>query len=237
MCVLTFIPTRDNGFILTSNRDETVFRQSAIPPKKYNINGQHVFFPKDPQSDGTWIASSGDITLCLLNGGFIRHIPRHPYRQSRGKVIPDFFNFQTVCDFTGRYDFSGIEPFTLIIINNSDNLSIDELRWDGMEIFRTKADCCKPHIWSSVTLYSPQMIQKREQWFNDFLHQPINSEKMLEFHLNGGFGDIREDIRMNRDNVLKTISTTQYVINQNLFTIYYEDLIAERRYNFRIVGK
>jgi hypothetical protein len=48
-------PTENQGFILTSNRDEAVSRVLAIPPKKYQLGGQYVFFPKDPQGDGTWI--------------------------------------------------------------------------------------------------------------------------------------------------------------------------------------
>lgn len=237
MCVLTFIPTGNNGFILTSNRDEAVARGSAVPPRRYNINGKHVFFPKDPQGGGTWIASSGDLTLCLLNGGLTSHIPRPPYRQSRGKVILDFFDFSGSDDFIKGYDFHGIEPFTLVIIESSDELRIDELRWDGTKVVHTGPDPFRPHIWSSATLYSPQVIQKREQWFNDLLHQTTDSERILDFHLSGGSGDIRNDIRMNRDNILMTISTAQYVINKDFFTIYYEDLIAERKYNFRVMGK
>ena len=91
MCVLTYIPTENQGFILTSNRDEAVSRTLALPPKKYQLGGQYVFFPKDPQGDGTWIGSCGNYTLCLLNGGIEKHVPKPPYRKSRGKVILDPF--------------------------------------------------------------------------------------------------------------------------------------------------
>lgn len=235
MCVLTYIPTANKGFILTSNRDEAVAREVATPPRKYTINGHHVFFPKDPRGGGTWIASSGEITLCLLNGGITKHIPQPPYRQSRGKVILDFFKFITVNKFTNEYNFTGIEPFTLVIIENAHELIIHELKWDGEELFKKKIDRSKPHIWSSVTLYSPQIIEMREQWFADFLKQPLNPEKVLDFHQYAGVGDVRNDIRMNRDNILKTLSMTQYVINEKLFTIYYEDLVICKKYNYRVI--
>lgn len=235
MCVLTYIPTANKGFILTSNRDEAVSRETATPPKKYNINGHHVFFPKDPRGGGTWIASSGDITLCLLNGGIVKHIPQPPYRQSRGKVILDFFKFDTVNKFIDGYNFNGIEPFTLIIIENKTELFIHQLKWDGQVLFNKKIDILKPHIWSSVTLYSPEIIKMRQQWFIDFLQQPLNPESVLDFHQYAGVGDIRNDIRINRDNMLRTVSTTQYVINEKLFTIYYEDLVSHKKYNYRVI--
>lgn len=235
MCVLTYIPTEKKGFILTSNRDEAVAREVATPPKKYTINGHQVFFPKDPRGGGTWIASNGEITLCLLNGGINKHIPQPPYRQSRGKVILDFYKYDTLKTFINDYNFSGIEPFTLVIIESGCELIINELKWDGNQLFNNSLDTSKPRIWSSVTLYSPKIIKMREQWFTDFLQQPIDPDKVIDFHQNAGIGDIRNDIRINRDNVLKTLSTTQYVINEHFFTIYYEDLIAQKIYNYRVI--
>lgn len=235
MCVLTYIPTANRGFILTSNRDEAIAREAATPPRKYTINGHHVFFPKDPRGGGTWIASSGQITLCLLNGGITKHVPQPPYRQSRGKVILDFFKFNTVKCFINDYNFTGIEPFTLIIIENINELIIHELKWDGKELFNKKIDTSKPRIWSSVTLYSPKIIEMREQWFADFLKQPLSTEKVLDFHQYAGVGDVRNDIRMSRDNILKTLSTTQYVIDDKFFTIYYEDLVTSKKYNYRVI--
>ena len=90
MCVLTFLPTINSGYILTNNRDEALARPKAIPPKKYNINGKQIYFPKDAQAGGTWIATSDDLTVCLLNGASENHIHNPPYRQSRGQLILDF---------------------------------------------------------------------------------------------------------------------------------------------------
>ncbi|UTA66888.1 NRDE family protein [Emticicia sp. 21SJ11W-3] len=235
MCVLTYIPTGNKGYILTSNRDEAVARETATPPRKYTINGHQVFYPKDPLSDGTWIAGSKALSLCLLNGGVSRHIPHPPYRQSRGRIIPDFFEFGSVTTFVERYDFDGIEPFTLVVIENSHELFAHELRWNGKQISTEKIDVSRPQIWSSVTLYTPQVIEARKQWFTNFLQQPVSADSVLDFHQNGGVGDIRNDLRINRDNVLKTLSTTQYVINEYYFTIYYEDLLNQRKYNYRVI--
>jgi hypothetical protein len=238
MCVLTYIPTSDKGFILTSNRDEATARLAAIPPRKYEVNGHSVFYPKDPQGGGTWIGGCGQFTLCLLNGGFEKHIPSPPYRQSRGKVILDFYNFLNVNQFFNEYQFEGIEPFTLIIIESNNSLIINEIRWTGTEKQYAVYNNRKAHIWSSVTLYPHEIIQERETWFKDFMvqndHNP-SQENVLRFHHFGGKGDERNDIKMNRDNALKTISITQFVINEEEFTIHYEDLQQTKTYDYRVL--
>lgn len=236
MCVLTYIPTSDNGFILTSNRDESVFRSPAKPPQKYTLHGHAVFFPQDPQSSGTWIASDGFFTLCLLNGGVQKHISNPPYRQSRGNIILDFYQFYDVENFIHHYDFEGIEPFTLVMIKNESTVFIDEIRWTGEKLIRQQFPKSEARIWSSVTLYTPETIQKRTTWFNRFLldNQPLSTAKMIHFHHTGGDGDINNDIKMNRENTLKTISITQFEVSDENFLIRYEDLFTNKTYHYRV---
>jgi uncharacterized protein with NRDE domain len=236
MCVLTYIPTHNKDFILTSNRDEATLRSSAIPPKKYDLYGNAVFYPKDPQGGGTWIASNGDYTLCLLNGGYIKHIPKPPYKHSRGLVILDFFKYLSVEAFFSNYDFENIEPFTLVIIDRTNQIILHEIRWTGVEKHIEILNASNAKIWSSATLYPIEIIAKREKWFNDFIVKNEENviENILKFHHFGGDGDIRNDIKMNRDNELKTVSISQFVVNQDDFLINYEDLQKNQIYNFRV---
>lgn len=236
MCVLTYIPTKNNGYILTSNRDESVLREAAFPPQKYELEDQYVFFPKDPVGDGTWIASCIRFTLCLLNGGLEKHIPAPPYRQSRGRIILDFYKYQDFNNFANNYQFEGIEPFTLVIIDRNNKLSINELHWTGKQIIQKENDAQKPHIWSSVTLYSPEIRQEREKWFADFLQRnpDCTEENVLNFHHFGGKGDIRNDIKMNRENKLKTLSVTQFSISKEHFLVKYQDLQKEKNFVYRV---
>lgn len=236
MCVLTYIPTSNNGYIFTSNRDESVERTAAIPPRKYEIEGHYVFYPKDPVGEGTWIGGCDTFTLCLLNGGFEKHIPNPPYKHSRGRVILDFYKYTNVDTFIEKYDFSNIEPFTLVIINRSNQLSINEIRWTGTKVFCKIIDPTVPKIWSSVTLYSPQIIQEREQWFADFLEENpnCNAENMLKFHHFGGNGDIRNDIKMNRENKLMTLSVTQFSLDDENFVVRYQDLQKDKNFVYRV---
>ena len=236
MCVLTYIPTKNDGFLFTSNRDESVLREAAFPPRKYELEGRYVFFPKDPVGGGTWIASCDRFTLCLLNGGLEKHILAPPYRQSRGRIILDFYKYQNFDTFAQNYQFEGIEPFTLIVIDRSNNLLINELRWTGSQILQKKIDAKSPHIWSSVTLYSPEIRQEREQWFADFLQKnpDCTEEDVLNFHHFGGKGDVRNDIKMNRENKLKTLSVTQFSISNENFLVKYQDLQKEKNFVYRV---
>lgn len=236
MCVLTYLPTKDNGFIFTSNRDEKTTREPAIPPRKYETGGRYMFYPKDPQSNGTWIGGCYTHTLCLLNGGLNPHIPTPPYRQSRGKVILDFYQFLDEEKFINNYQFEGMEPFTLVVINRHNNLNYNEICWTGKEALNTIRSRAEPRIWSSVTLYSPQIIREREQWFCDFLQkQPAyTAEDVLRFHHTGGNGDLRNNIKMNRDEILKTLSITQFQVNNGEFLVNYEDLQKNKKYIYRV---
>jgi Transport and Golgi organisation 2 len=235
MCVLTYLPT-PSGFIFTSNRDESVVREAAIPPRKYEIEGRYVFFPKDPLGGGTWIGGCDTFTLCLLNGGFEKHISTPPYRHSRGKVILDFYKYLDVEIFLQKYNFDNIEPFTLVIINRYNSLIINEIRWTGKEVFSKKLSANEARIWSSVTLYTPQIIQERERWFDIFLQENPNytADDILKFHHFGGNGDVRNNIKMNRENKLKTLSVTQFSIDSENFVVRYEDLQKDKNFVYRV---
>jgi len=84
MCTVSFIPLQ-NGFLLTSNRDEKSYRPT-ISPQVYTENEMKLLYPKDEKAGGTWIVARNDGTsIILLNGAFINHIKLTNYRKSRGQ--------------------------------------------------------------------------------------------------------------------------------------------------------
>ena len=237
MCVLTFLPTANSGYILTNNRDEDLARPKAILPKKYVIDGKQIYFPKDAQAGGTWMASSDDFTICLLNGAFENHIHKPPYRQSRGQVILDFFKFATVDDFISNYTFENIENFTLVIIHHKELLKICEFRWDGVRIHYSLKNPNKAHIWSSATLYSQEIRTEREHWFADFRQRNPNftREQVIDFHLHGGTGDAQNDMRINRDEKLITQCIFQVVKQNQYLSFSFHDLLSEQELLYRVL--
>ena len=65
MCTVTFIP-HQNGFYLTSNRDEKVTRSKAIHPKIVEHNQVKLIYPKDNDHNGTWIClKENNLAACL----------------------------------------------------------------------------------------------------------------------------------------------------------------------------
>ncbi|GAA4415755.1 NRDE family protein [Nibrella viscosa] len=225
MCTVTYLPLSDNGFMLTSSRDEQVSRPSAASPRTERIGGREVCFPQDPQGRGTWIAASGRSTLCLLNGAFRAHVPQPPYRHSRGLVVLDFFQYTSLYEFLEDYAFTGIEPFTLLVVEAG---LLVELRWDGARLHYTEPDPAQAHIWSSATLYSADVVARREAWFRAWLQTRTTYSlgAIRNFHKTAGAGDPENGLFMNRDNRIRTVSLTS-VLNLSYGTeLFYEDFSA-----------
>ena len=226
MCTVTYLPDTGRGYILTSSRDEQTTRPSAQGPVCEKFSGYTLLFPKDPKGGGTWIATSSKRrSVCLFNGAFKAHIPRYPYRQSRGLIVLDFFKFDSIAKFSANYNFDNIEPFTLIVTNNR---SLYEFKWDGINTYILKHDPGKPAIWSSATLYSPQIIELRESWFLDWRikYPAAMQSEILNFHLSAGDGNKEYDILMERKTLsLKTVSITSLSVTKEKSTMMYLDLM------------
>jgi len=235
MCTVTYIPKPiGSGYILTSNRDESPGRPKAESPRKHSLHNKNIFFPKDPQAGGTWIATTeNDQTVCLLNGAFTRHEWNPPYRMSRGLVLLDFFRFDNAFTFSDQYD----EPFTLLITGKKERLSIEEIRWDGSEIHYSVLNAQKPLIRSSVTLYDDEVIQKKELLFNEWIMKDPHpsADNIIDFHSSAGFGDPHNDFVMNRDDKVRTVSITQVIRESGSGSMKHHDLIMSDNFDLRIV--
>ncbi len=230
MCTVTYLPTENQAFILTSNRDERSVRPSAFLPNFIKINDLEVLCPIDAQAKGTWIATAPTRTVCLLNGAFVPHIPKEKYRQSRGKVVLDSFLFPSFEKFLDDYDLTDIEPFTLVMVNHQP-LTLTELIWDGNQKTITTRNPSATAIWSSVTLYPPQVVLQRQQWFAAFLQHSQNGqrqEQIIDFHRFGGKEDSTNAILMNRNNEFLTVSITSVSVEAQARQMRYFDLVNKQ---------
>jgi hypothetical protein len=226
MCTVTFLPVNNNGFILTSSRDEKTCRPSALFPQKYLVNNNQLFFPKDSLAGGTWVVTSiNNFTLCLLNGAFEKHESKPPYKMSRGLMLLDFFKYNNIEKFIFEYNFENIENFTLIIVDSNNGLKLYELRWDGKNLHRKTLNVTEPYIWSSCTLYTENAIKDRADWFDEFINKTddFSKENIILFHQNAGDGSLENSIMMNRDNKVKTVSITCIVHSEFSYTMQYLD--------------
>jgi len=228
MCTVTYLPLNGNGYILTSSRDERISRPLANKPAIKDNQTYKLLFPGDPEGGGTWIACNNyGRTICLFNGAFKAHIPRYPYRHSRGLIVLDYFGFETSETFRESYDFSNIEPFTLIILNRK---TLEEFKWDGTNTYLIKHKSNEPKIWSSATLYPPDVIKLRELWFEEWktkFNIP-DQEDIIDFHLSAGNGNKENDVLMERKEFsLKTVSITSVQLSGNKINMKYLDLLQK----------
>jgi len=224
MCTVTYIPQPLGGFVLTSNRDESPARATRNLDQSKR-KGQQLLFPRDSGAGGTWIVvSDADRTVCLLNGAFVTHKHQPPYKKSRGIMVLEFFDYPTVAAFAKTYDFGGMEPFTMIVVERGE---IQVLRWDETQLHREQLDPRGRYIWSSVTLYSPDVQGEREQWFLQWLagREDFSQQAILNFHRQGGGEDSWNGFIMNRNDMVRTVSLTSIRKSPTALSMYYESLM------------
>ncbi len=230
MCTVTFIPAKDTFFI-TSNRDEKSGRMQAVPPMQHRYNNKCVVYPKDTEAGGSWIGlkDNGDAAV-LLNGSFVKHTPAPPYRKSRGLVFLDMIMADMPVKEFLKIDLENIEPFTLVVFTNTD---LYECRWDGNKKYSRQPGKDIPHIWSSATLYNAGTVKKREQWFAEWLNKNPNPEQqdILNFHRFAGDGNKQDDLLMNRNGAMHTVSITGIEINDENAVMSYHDLKTNIMYH------
>ncbi len=227
MCTVTYVPQAAGTFILTSNRDESPGRSPGHLSRE-QLSGRTLIFPREPLAGGTWIAASDEgRTICLLNGAFELHERRLPYRKSRGLMVLDFWSYPRAADFFKRYDLDRMEPFTLVVI---DRNQVWDFRWDGREKHLAALDPQQPHLWSSPTLYGQEARTKRQKWFEDWQQQTFRPglPDILHFHRHAGEGDPWNDIVMDRNGVVKTVSITNIVRKTATLEVLYHDLLQEQ---------
>jgi Transport and Golgi organisation 2 len=236
MCVLTYIPLGDSGFVVTSNRDENEKRKRAIHPKKIKFGKKEIICPIDPASNGTWIGTSKLYTMVLLNGAYKNHKSTPPYRQSRGRVIPDFLKIESPKSFFEIFEFQNMEPFTLVLFENQNRNKITEIRWDSIQKSIQEFDGTNPKIWSSATLYNEKAIKKRSNWFfTHLLNNELSANSVLKFHHEGGSFDKYDSIKLKRENGIQTQCITQIEIQTTEKTMFFEEIDSKNKSRYLIL--
>ncbi len=225
MCTVSYIP-QPNGFILTSNRDESPDRS---PKDLTHVLGSHyqLVYPQDTLAGGTWIAGDNQKRgLSLLNGAFIKHPHRPPYRHSRGVIPIEYFNYVNIEAFCAAFDFEGIEPFTLVVVEHD---MLYEIRWDQVNLFKKQLDPRQYYIWSSCTLYDEETQAQRALWFNEWKVNRTNFslEEIRKFHQFGGESNLENGFVMNRNNVVRTVSISQIQVTSEFAAVYYTELLKK----------
>ncbi len=231
MCTVTFIPLDNQNFVFTNNRDEAPDRET-LNPSIYSINDIDTLFPSDKRAGGTWLGLSGKNRLvCVLNGGFTFHERRPNYRKSRGVVVKELLVSNHILEDLKSYDYTDIEPFTLIVLEYQNELRLYELVWDG-DASHFKQLPIVPKIWSSSSLYSETMKEERKTWFETYKSlNNLKAESVLQFHHEAGQGNDHYGIIMDRFFV-RTTSISQIEKTQDKLHWRYENLQSQDVTNY-----
>ena len=196
----------------------------------YAGNTGNLLYPKDGDAGGTWIAAhENGNAIVFLNGGFVRHTPQPPYRKSRGLILLDLINAPDPAMAFSLIPLHQIEPFTAVLWSTGQ---LFECRWDGSKKYMTELPGSQPHIWSSATLYDEEVVEKRKSWFRKWLqqHKHPSPDDILHFHQFTGDGDTHNDLRMNRNGQVFTVSVTLMALTDELTQMHYLDLKNNRAF-------
>lgn len=226
MCTVSFVYSQ-NQVIITSNRDEQHIRP-ALVPQTYKVNYKKLCFPKDPKAGGTWFAVDENANvLVLLNGAAEKHHWNPPYRRSRGLIVLDLLGSASAIATWKTINLDQIEPHTMVLYQDQ---KLYQLRWNGTEKETLELDPEQSYIWSSSTLYAPEIRQARREWFSQFLDtQPeVSAEEMFHFHRYTENQDLQNGLVINRNDALQTLSITQAVVKQNKITLHHHDLQQQK---------
>lgn len=229
MCTLTYLPLSEEQYLLTTNRDESPDRGQAGFPSYHHVEGKNIIFPQDPKAGGTWVATSDNgISVCLLNGANEPHEFNPPYRISRGLVVMEAIECIKPDEFFKNYDFTGIEPFTMVVLFHDPSLRILEFKWDGEKTFLEEKNPTKAHLWASAQLYTKESIQNRNNWFQKWLKtsKSYSTELIIDFHKTAGSGDLKNDMVMDRG-IVKTVSITSISSLKGMINMTHHNLLED----------
>jgi hypothetical protein len=226
MCTLTYLPTEE-GFVLTSSRDERPER-ACLPPQKQMFGGKTYLYPIDTLSGGSWLGTSSHRTVCLLNGAFEAHQKANNYRLSRGLIMLNTLRSGMINEF----DLFDIEPFTLIMLMHKDIVELHQWVWDAQKLHYALLKNTQAHIWSSATLYSTETQELRRNWFKNIRwpNTQNNADMAWHFHLSEQSNNTAHNLLMKRADGIQTISISQIKLHHQEIRLKYHDLILNKTF-------
>lgn len=226
MCTLSYVPLSYQS-IITVNRDESPSR-AASEPEIREEGGRRFWVAPEPVSGGSNLVFDiiNHRLLVLLNGAYVAHESKPPYRMSRGVLIFEAFDFNTLNEMQQQFDFTGIEPFTLFSFHEG---KWEEIRWDGKQIYYSRPAASVFQLWSSAKLYEENEQRLREEAFTNFIERSraIYAQHLFDIHQRDRHDPRGLGFRLNYKDIVKTVSITQLIFENGRIMLRYMDLIQE----------
>jgi hypothetical protein len=229
MCTVSFVPTK-GGHVFTFSRDEMPLRKTPYFEASKNLGFKNVYYPQDVKSGGSWFVVDdwGNVAM-LFNGGFSKHEKQSYYKKSRGIILLELVSEKDMLSYFTSSSFDGIEPFSIILFENE---SLYRLVWDGEKKHTITLDKNTNHIFSSATLYTDEIKEKRKDWLYTYLKgvEHINEEAIFNFHATYNSSDTQNGLIINREKSCSTLSISQVYLSQQQCCVKHVDLLAKKVY-------
>lgn len=117
------------------NRDETILRAKAHPPRQFDTGSQQYIMPIDPDAGGSWICvNQAGLVFALLNNYQGRVKPKSNKLISRGEIIKALAlcdSFEQAKDFMSQLELNKYQPFSVLLVSK-DNKFMWE--YDGTSV-------------------------------------------------------------------------------------------------------
>jgi uncharacterized protein with NRDE domain len=222
MCTMSIIKTRDEILRVAFNRDESLTRATALPPRSVRFGGCSAIMPIDPQSGGTWISvNEFGLILALLNvnqPGFDRHIGCI----SRGTIIPSLIHnassIEAIQD-ASNMDFNSFSPFRLVAI---DGDSIGDLTWNGRHARMNHGPLETPLMFASSGLGDSLVERPRRELFDQIIASGQTRLAQDAFHKHSWPDRPHLSVSMSRANA-RTVSWTVVELGPGEIEMSYTD--------------
>ncbi|WP_322970895.1 NRDE family protein [Faecalibacter sp. LW9] len=179
MCIISFYKQNDE-IVLTHNRDEAIDRVASLEVETREWNGKKFSAPIDQKKNGTWIFYSEEFIACILNGGKVKPMNlKSTYRKSRGIVLLELMNYDSVKEYAENENLKDIAPFTIFVFERKST-KIYLLFWDGISLEMNDLSSDSFVFRASSTLYSEINMRDIEKKFCTF--NITSPEALFEIH-------------------------------------------------------
>jgi hypothetical protein len=214
------------------NRDESLSRPAALPPIRRMSGRVPVWYPRDPQGGGTWVAANGHgLAVALLNRqappGAAGRTPARSWQRSRGQIVMGLADADAIAivrEALAVIDPGNYAPFRLIAVRNGEVVIATS---DGRQLEMDVALLTGPLLFTSSSLSDDEAGRRRRPLFDELVlrsRTPLAGQKVFHDHR---WPDCPEfSVRMQRSDA-RTVSRTLVDVIGRRVSLTYEPLLLE----------
>jgi hypothetical protein len=224
MCTLSVVASRDGQSVrLLMNRDERRLRPLASPPAVHAVGDGLAIWPRDPVSDGTWIAvTDAGVALAIMNVDGHRTGAGGP---SRGTLVPILASCRSIDqlrDAWSSLDTSAFAPFRLVVLTR-DTIAIGHAHERTLRVTGLGPE--QPRLIASSSLGDAEVEPLRKALFSALLRTEIDPQAAQTRLHRHAWPDRRHlSVMMSRESAC-TVSQTEVALTVGAVSLGYRPVV------------